>query len=512
MGDESHPGPSAASRGVRTVGGVDAAWAAPAARPAARERPRAALGRRVRRLADAALAWLTERPGELARVVRGTPPQDVLIAALAGLAWFTTVALATRWAYWYPSSLGRYWLSGWWLVLVLALRRSAPVGTFWLVVLVFPQVYSVPLLMDLHVAPLLAAAFFAAQVGRPRPGLLLAATVVGVLTMQLGGLVVRDWASKGYWNLFVSDAVIGIVDPSEAATLTVIAVLTCVIGVVTGRLQATRRMLERRNAQLLALQEVRAREAVRTERTRIARELHDVVAHHVSAIVIRAQAADRVADTDPDAPREAVRWIAGAGRESLDAMRSVVRVLRDDESARGNPSPGGAPPETAPARHDEARRAAAQTLQVGLDSWREARTEQIPAVPMRPVPGLDDLPAMIDRVRAAGLEVRAEIDRVPCSQAVELAVVRVAQEALTNVLLHSAAAQAQVRLSATSGGQVRLVVSDDGPARPGEAERTCGGNGLVHMRERAVACGGQVSVGPAGNGWRVELVVPGAAR
>ncbi|WP_448631839.1 sensor histidine kinase [Cellulomonas soli] len=129
---------------------------------------------------------------------------------------------------------------------------------------------------------------------------------------------------------------------------------------------------------------------------------------------------------------------------------------------------------------------------------------------------LDDLSVVLDRVAGAGLRVEADLpDPLPtCAPDVGLAVVRITQEALTNVLVHSGAASTRVALG-VHGDDLELTVSDPGPARtPTGPPRA--GNGSVHMRERAQACGGHVTVGPLGrdgaDGWQVHLVVPRTGR
>ncbi|MCR6688413.1 sensor histidine kinase [Cellulomonas sp.] len=385
---------------------------------------------------------------------------DVPIGLAVGGLWSLGLLVAMRSANWMPLSIEGYWWAGLWLTISLATWRAAPRASFWVVAVGYPVTYSFVVTdgwgmsSPSHILPLLVAAFGVTRSGGLRVVPAVVASVGAELVLSAGLAGATRGVTGGEW--------FPAIDRSSAVQLTALVVAAAVIGSIMRRLALTSASLEQRNAELLALQEVRARAAVRDERTRIARELHDVVAHHVSAIVVRAQAADRVADRDPQAPREAVRWIAPAGREALDAMRSVVRVLRaaDDESA-----------------------------------------------PLAPTAGLESLPAVVERVRAAGVVVTAELPApLPaCPPAVGLAVVRVAQEALTNVLVHSAATEAALTLS-VAGGTLVLDVRDPGPPR---AEASRGGNGLVHMRERAAAAGGTLAVGPAPDGgWRVLLMVP----
>lgn len=428
--------------------------------------------------------------------------RDLGVALVVGAVWFTSVAVLSGWDYWHPQWLESYWWMGVWLTGTLALRRSAPQPAFWLAVLVYPVTYGMlihgaKLQSDFHVVPVLVAAFAVTSAGAVSSWLVGTLTVGATLVMQAGTLGVSYYLrgqSSGW-----------LVNPSHALLLAALSCAATALGALFHRLAAASASLAQRNAELEALQELRAREAVRSERTRIARELHDVVAHHVSAIVVRAQAADRVGGTDPEAYREAVRWIAPAGREALDAMRSVVRVLRDEGRDEGR---GDTVQTTAPTT--------AQGVAVGF--WPGAAFSAsllgpdllaADTTPMTPVPGLADLEAVVDRVRGAGLDVRATLPEVAprCSPAVGLAVVRVAQEALTNVLVHSRATSAEVRLEVRPGGLV-LEVRDPGPARPAEDEHRQG-HGVVHMHERAAASAGALTVGPTPDGgWAVRMEVP----
>lgn len=408
----------------------------------------------------------------LSETRRSAVRQDALVALGVVAAWTAAMLAAERWDYWYPRWFGSYLWVGVWLAVPLALRRLAPGVGFWLTVLVFPlsyvqAVHGDALQSDFHALPLMIAAFAATRARVLHPVLVGGVAVAATTGLHLGpiglDLVLSGERGPG--------------DPSRTLLLVSLVIAATVLGAVFGRLAAATRSLEERNAQLRALQDVRARAAVRAERTRIARELHDVVAHHVSAIVVRAQAADRVGDDRPEEYRAAVRWIAPAGKEALTAMRSVVRVLRDVD---------------------------------GADAADPVRTAPVPAVaPLAPLPGLADLSGVVERVRGAGLTVVADLPAVPppCPPDVGLAVVRVTQEALTNVLMHSAAGRAELTLAATPGA-FTLQVRDPGPARhaPGMSD---GGHGIVHMRERAAACGGTLAAGPTQDGhWVVRMEVP----
>ncbi|MGN8244840.1 sensor histidine kinase [Cellulomonas soli] len=410
--------------------------------------------------------------------------EDLLVAAAVGVVWVAAVLVAEESVYWSPSGIRVYWWSGVCTAIVLALRRQAPAVGFWLAVTAYPVTYWLTLRSDFHVLPVLLAAYAATRAAVVRPFVAATGALGATVLLQLGGEQVLQAPPPYVW--------LWALDPSRALVLAALACSAVVLGATIHRLADTTAELGARNAELEALQEVRARQAVRQERTRIARDLHDVVAHHVSAMVVRAQAADRVADTHPQAPLEAVRWIAPAGREALDAMRGVVSVLREDD---GRP--------------------------VAHPSWPPLVLPSPPAwwdpdgaAPLAPTPVLDDLVVVLERVVGAGLVVETDLpDPLPvCAPDVGLAIVRITQEALTNVLVHSAAGTTRVRLRVVDEHLV-LTVTDPGPARTHSGPSRAG-NGAVHMRERAQACGGRVSVGPLGpegaEGWQVHVVLPRA--
>ncbi len=209
--------------------------------------------------------------------------------------------------------------------------------------------------------------------------------------------------------------------------------------------------------------------AVAAERTRIARELHDVVAHAVSVIVVQADGAGYAIRTDPDLAETAVRTISATGREALMELRRLLDVLRTDELGA-----------------------------------------------LSPQPGIDAMPELVDRFRAIGLSaeltVRGEVADLPA--AVHLSSYRIVQEALTNALKHAGfGATATVRVERV-GGLVEVEIADDGGGlsvvgQPRPLAVVSGGNGLIGMRERATVLGGTLTAGRAhGGGWRVRATFP----
>jgi signal transduction histidine kinase len=214
--------------------------------------------------------------------------------------------------------------------------------------------------------------------------------------------------------------------------------------------------------QLLREREVRARLAVLEERNRVARELHDSVAHAVSVMVLQAGAAEQILDSDPDRAREAMVAVQAVGRDALQGLGTLLGLLGSGE--------------------DE------------------------PA--LSPRPGLAGLDRLLDTVRHAGLPVSLEIlgDPQELPAAIDGAAYRVIQEALTNALRHSGAAPTTVTVRYASDG-VHLQIVDEG-ARP--PSPTAGGHGLVGMRERVSRQGGDLTAGPrpGGTGFAVTAWLP----
>jgi signal transduction histidine kinase len=214
----------------------------------------------------------------------------------------------------------------------------------------------------------------------------------------------------------------------------------------------------------LAAQAERERAAqVREERLRIAREMHDVVAHALAVITVQAGVGRCLAGKRPAEATSALQSIETIGRTAQDELRVVLGLLRDGEDA----------------------------------------------LPLAPAPRLIDVKELADTVRASGIEVelRMETDR-QLSPSLELSIYRVMQEALTNIVKHAPGARAVAELT-ISAGKVRLDVRDDGGPGAAKARRTAAGHGIVGMRERIGAFGGWLVAGPAaGGGFRVTAEIP----
>jgi signal transduction histidine kinase len=223
--------------------------------------------------------------------------------------------------------------------------------------------------------------------------------------------------------------------------------------------------LEDRAARLEAERDAQAQIAAATERARIARELHDVVSHNVSVMVVQADGASYTLGTDPDRAREALAAIASTGRQALAEMRRMLGVLRHDEDGTG--------PE---------------------------RT---------PLPGLGQLGELLDQTRAAGLPVALTVEGVPqpLPDGAALAAYRIVQESLTNTRKHGGPlATAQVMLRYLEDALV-LRITDDGPGPAATSDG--GGHGLTGMRERVAIYGGWVQAGPkVGGGFQITARLP----
>jgi signal transduction histidine kinase len=210
-------------------------------------------------------------------------------------------------------------------------------------------------------------------------------------------------------------------------------------------------------------QAARERALLLDERARIARELHDVVAHAVSVMVVQAGAARFALGTDEDEVRERLLSVEGTGRSAVEDLRRLLHLLRADD---GRPQDAG------------------------------------------PQPGLGRLDELVDGLQRAGLPVRLEMGPLPADlpPMLDVTAYRLVQEALTNVLKHSAAEWVRVEVRAEADSVV-LEVVDGGPAR-GADPGWSSGQGLVGMRERVALFGGRLEAGPVGDGWRVHAELP----
>jgi signal transduction histidine kinase len=320
----------------------------------------------------------------------------------------------------------------------LSLRRRHPVavlGAVWLLTLVY------------------------FLIGYPWGPIWLGLVIAYYTAVARGHRLAGALAAAGGWLLFPwLDYLLGRGPAPALGTLSAVAAwLLVVFGV--GEAVRIRRL---RAAEVARLREEEAKLQASDERLRIARELHDVLAHNISLINVQAGVALHVNGELPEQARAALSAIKDASREALGELRSALDVLRQTGDA-----------------------------------------------PRGPAPGLAQLPDLVAGARAAGLDVRVETEGVPVAlpAPLDLAAYRVAQEALTNVIRHAAATTVWIRVTYGTG-DLRLRVEDDGRGLP-VGEPAGGGSGIAGMRERLAALGGELQTAARpGGGFQVAARLP----
>jgi signal transduction histidine kinase len=286
--------------------------------------------------------------------------------------------------------------------------------------------------------------------------------IVAVFTAVTEGYRLVAWLSAGalYVGHFGLGYLLGRPPPFTLAALVGVAAWLLVVLVV---------------AEVARVRRERALEAARTraeedrrrageERLRIARELHDVLAHNISLINVQAGVALHLMDEQPGQSRTALVAIKQASSDALRELRSVLDILRQGGDA-----------------------------------------------PRSPTSGLDSLDGLVANAAAAGLEVRTQVEGTPqpLPAGVDLAAFRIVQEALTNVTRHAGRPATATVLVAYGDDDITVQVDDDGRGHRGPGATPTGGNGIRGMRERAAALGGKLTAGPrAGGGFRVSAHLP----
>jgi signal transduction histidine kinase len=333
--------------------------------------------------------------------------------------------------------------------LPLVWRRRAPVVVFWTILaLVGATLTTSPpaIVQGVYPESLAVVAIYTVARYRPRRYLWPAIAVLETI------LVVVAWRQEQPW--------------SSLALGTSALAATVLLGVTVSTRRAYLAELEERARRLERDRDQQAQLAVATERARIAREMHDIVAHNLAVMIALADGAAFTATVAPDRAADAMQQVSGTGRQALAEMRRLLGLLRDGEPP---PAPSG----------------------------------------LTPQPGLDDIDELVDQIRAAGVRVALTREGVAgvWGPGAGLAVYRIVQEALTNTLKHAGPqASAQVRLRYTATG-ADVEVTDDGAHRqaPPAADTPAGGHGLAGMIERAASYGGEVRAGPCpGGGWQVR--------
>jgi signal transduction histidine kinase len=363
------------------------------------------------------------------------------------------------------------------------LRRLVPVFAAAVAVAAFvvadPSTEAASSASDLLLAavPVVAFGLWAYVRDVPLPAVSLAVVVPVVVAQRFGELepLLFDVSLLafvvGRWSRSLAEAAVlgllAVAAPVVAAVIqdpTEIAVGIWILGVtfpwVLGRASARQTQLA---AQLDASRRELAERAVLAERRGIARDVHDLVGHGLAAVMLQVTSARHVLRRDPAAAEEALRSAEDLGRRSMNELRQTLALLRSDDEAE-----------------------------------------------VAPLPSATEIAALVDHARAGGLavelRVRGDLSRIPSS--VGVAAYRIAQEALANAALHAPRAQTVVGLELTDG-QVRLEIESNGrdaAASAGEGQRPR--YGLIGMRERATALGGEFAAGPTADGWRVRARLP----
>jgi signal transduction histidine kinase len=305
-----------------------------------------------------------------------------------------------------------------------------------------------------------------------------AVDVVDVLAVGIAAFTVGDLVADRAWSaavalLTASTLSIGFIaqtdDTALALTLPFVVILpTWTVGTLVRGVRVERQTREAARSRAIADREAALHAAVADQRRTIARELHDVVAHAVSVMVIQAGAARSVLRTSPDQAETALLAVESTGRDAMAELRRLLDVLAEQDEA--------------------------------------------PTSAVVPQSGLAQLESLVARVREAGLPAELQVDGTPrqLPAGMDVTVYRIVQEALTNALRYAGRARTVVRL-AFAPAEVRLEVVDDGPGATATDNDGASRRGLVGMRERAAVFGGTVEAGSrAERGYAVRVWLPTA--
>jgi signal transduction histidine kinase len=384
---------------------------------------------------ELSLSWLSERVQRLARLTASHPLVIDLLISLT-VAVVSVAGLSTQQRLGTLNVIFCVALCG-----VLPLRRVSTVLCFGVVaaIALAQWLLAAPQLAD---AAVLIALYWVALDG----SLAAAAFAAGVVEAGAIMAAVR-WSPSEPLKIWVG--------------LTGLATAAGVLGVSIRQRRELLASLQEKAARLEVERDQEGRLGAAAERARIAREMHDIVAHNLSVMIALAEGATYTMDASPERAAEATKRVAATGREALVEMRRLLGVLRDEASAQ----------------------------------------------PLEPQPSLGRLDELLARVHAAGIPVTMDLHGDPheLADGVQLTVFRVAQEALTNTLKHATRPTSAHIALCCRQGRVELEVTDTGQAR---AAPTPGGRGLRGMRERAASYGGKLEAGPGPRGgWRVHLLL-----
>lgn len=346
----------------------------------------------------------------------------------------------------------------------LALRRRLPLTVLWTVMAATALAPDYAARLTFYSCVIAA---YSAAAYSPYRAATLASLPVAVALVSSAGRTGSVTPPTEYVNVVPA---MPIVPTQYAPLLILVPIVVAALG-----LRAWKQRTDESRAQLSIVENEQTealRKAVREERARIARELHDVVTHNVSMMIIQAGAARKVMDSSPDQAHESLLAVESGGRAAMSELRHVMGLLAMDLDGT-DPTYGG------------------------------------PTAELAPQPGLDQLEALVGRIRSAGVPVELTVSgpRRPVSDGVELAAYRVVQEALTNTVKHADGASAAVTVE-YAADRLTVEVTDSGGSRRSSAA-TGNGRGLTGLRERLALYGGTLRTGPRPlGGYRVQALIP----
>ena len=412
----------------------------------------------------------------------------------------------------------------------LSLRRRFPLWC-WATILLIPETYQFAVLQAFH---LNTEQLMYAAIGISGMGLI-------SITIALGAVASHRkpsaaWTAGGI-SLVVLVMDVVLTNPGltvgeilrNAAILILLILVGILVGFNTRSARLRLKAIELRSARMALASEQAVLLAAAEERSRIAREMHDVVAHSLAVMITMADGAAAIVERDPATAKQAIETLAEAGRSALADTRRLVGVLREDpsvaaEQAPQSPEPS-APSEGSPssARQQEVRdlpvpefaplgtvtpvEPSAPIANLRQQATDGAGDRSRGDLPLAPSPEQADITELVKRFVAAGVPVtyRWVGAALPADKALQLTVFRIAQEALTNVLRYAPTTPAVSVDVERHNGTVVLTV--DNEAAPGTRPMHGSGKGLIGMRERASVYGGTVQAGPTPTGWRVRAVL-----
>ena len=412
----------------------------------------------------------------------------------------------------------------------LSFRRRCPVWS-WTAILLIPEIYQFAVLRVFH---LTAEQLLYAAVGVSGMGLISVPIGLGTVTSHRRPAVA--WTA-GTVSLVVLVLDVILTNPGltleEILRNTAIILLLLLVSILVGFNARSARLrlkaIELRSARMALASEQAVLLAAAEERSRIAREMHDVVAHSLAVMITMADGAAAIVERDPATAKQAMETLAEAGRSALADTRRLVGVLREDPSVAAEqapqspepPAPSGESPSSA--RQHEVRDLPVPEFaplgtvtpvepSVPIANLRQQATDGAGDrsrgdLPLAPSPEQADITELVKRFVAAGVPVtyRWVGAALPADKALQLTVFRIAQEALTNVLRYAPTTPAVSVDVERHIGTVVLTV--DNEAAPGTRPMHGSGKGLIGMRERASVYGGTVQAGPTPTGWRVRAVL-----